>query len=131
MNATDVFQPEESNDDEEDDLIPLSVLRERLNFPESLTFEDYVNVDDDVLPFEQLTEAELLTQIMTPEGVEDEEDFVEDEPVNGTELPVCTLTEARSHLQELRRFFESKSTTTDVDFSSINRLDSTLSKSIN
>ena len=64
-------------DDDEDD-IPLAVLRERLSLPETMTFEDYINVDSDLATDEVLTEDELFASLrpteQTTQGEEEEEE---------------------------------------------------------
>ena len=49
------------NDNDDEDSIPLSLLQERLNLPATMTFEDYVSVDDDLQTDEEITEARLLS----------------------------------------------------------------------
>ena len=51
------------NDDDDEDSIPLSLLRERLNLPATMTFEDYVSVDDDLQTDEKITEATILSEL--------------------------------------------------------------------
>ena len=43
--------------DDEEDKIPLAIICSRLQFPESMTFEDYVNIGRNVQNDEQLTET--------------------------------------------------------------------------
>ena len=45
-------------------------------------------------------------------------------------LTVCSLIEAKTHVQELRQYFESCAATTDIDFSSISRLETALLKNV-
>ena len=49
------------NDNDDEDSIPLSLLRERLNLPATMTFEDYISVDDDLQTDEEITKARLLS----------------------------------------------------------------------
>ena len=48
-----------SEEDDEDNL-PLAVLRERLNLPDSMSFDDYDDVDKDVETSETVTEQTIL-----------------------------------------------------------------------
>ena len=41
---------------------------------------------------------------------------------------ICSLADAKSYLQEVRRFFESRQQTTDIDFTSICKLETSLYK---
>ena len=43
-------------------------------------------------------------------------------------VPICSLADAKKHLEEIRRYFESCAHTTDSDFSAINHLDSAFTK---
>ena len=114
------------NDDEDD--IPLAVLRERLSLPETMTFEDYINVDSDLATEEVLTEDELFASLrttpQTTQGKEEEEE--EEDEENQTENPVCSLADAKVHLQEVRRYLETCSHTSEIDFRSISALESSL-----
>ena len=60
--------------DDEKDEIPLAILRSRLQLPESMTFEDYVNIDSNV----QTDEEEEQVLIASAKGR------------NGTESPYTT-----------------------------------------
>ena len=47
----------------------------------------------------------------------EEEEAVEDDSEETRELvPICSLTDAKKHLEEIRRYFESYAHTTDKDF---------------
>ena len=63
-------------------MIPLSILRERLQLPESMTFEDYVRVDDDVQAHEEITEMDIMAELQSGsvnnEQVEEEEEEEEE-----------------------------------------------------
>ena len=87
------------DDDEEEDLIPLSILRERLQLPETLTFDDYVSVDDDLLSSEELTEADILAELFQSDIVEEEVEAEEEEV--SEEPEICTLTDAKKYLLEV------------------------------
>ena len=94
-----------SEEDDEDNL-PLAVLRERLNLPDSMSFDDYVDVDKDVETSETVTEQTILADLLNLH--EEEEEAVEDDGEETRELvPICSLTDAKKHLKEIRRYFES------------------------
>ena len=110
-------------------MIPLSILRERLQLPESMTFEDYVRVDDDVQAHEEITEMDIMAELQSGsvnnEQVEEEEEE-EEENVAAENVRVCSHSEARQYVHELRRFFEASAKTTDSDFLMISKLELTL-----
>ena len=117
--------------DDEDDL-PLAILRERLQLPDSMSFEDYVRVDENVLSHEELSEADIVAELISdPTTQEEDEEEEEEEEVAQTESnPICSWTDARHYVNELRRFFEASGKTTDNDFFTLNSLDATLLKNV-
>ena len=68
--------------------------------PESMTFEDYVNVDSNVQTDEELTETEILEELQRG-PMEEEEEEEEAEEASAIELNVCSLADAKNHLQEV------------------------------
>ena len=85
----------------------MSVLRERLQLPNSMTFEDYIDVDANLETHAEMTEADLLSEIRPggTEEEEEEEELNEDADVGVPEARICSLADARNHLQEVRQFF--------------------------
>ena len=123
--STSVFQPEEIDEDE----IPLSVLRERLHLPDSLSFDDYVNVDNNLETSETVTEESILAELTTLTGEEEEEEEdAENETVSVP--PVCSFADAKKYIEEIRRFFESSDRTHDSEFSAISQLDNALFRNV-
>ena len=113
---------EQAPDEEDNDNIPLSVLRSRLHLPDSLTFEDYVSVDDCLETSEALTEATIISELTSePDPVEEDEEEEEE-----TVEEICSLSDAKKKLQEIRHYFFSCQSTSDADFSSLHHLESTL-----
>ena len=106
----------------------MSILRERLQLPDNLTFDDYISIDDNLLSSEELTEADILAELVQSDVDEDAE-VEEDDPAE-EEPNICSLNEAKKYLQEVRRYFESRSFTSDFDFFSINKLESALLKNV-
>ena len=68
---------DESSDD--DDEIPLNVLRQKLNLPESLTFQDYVDVDRDLESGEAVTEDAILADLVALTNSNEEKDEAEEQ----------------------------------------------------
>ena len=52
---------------DDEDTIPFSVLHERLHLPETMTFEDYVDVDNELHAHEELTEEDILASLQCSE----------------------------------------------------------------
>ena len=86
-------------DDDDEDILPLTVLRDRLNLPDSMSFDDYVDVDKDVETTETVTEQTILADLLNLH--EEEEDGEETRELN----PICSLSDAKNHLEEIRRYF--------------------------
>ena len=59
-----------------------------------------------------------------------EEDEVDEADDLEPEEQICSLADAKSYLQEVRRFFESRQQITDMDFTSISKLETSLWKNI-
>ena len=114
--------------DDEKDEIPLAILRSRLQLPESMTFEDYVNIDSNVQTDEEMTETEIVAELqrglMPDLEAGEEEEKVEE--VSAIEPNVCSLVDAKHHLQEVRRYLEFCSFTSDVEFSIMSQLETSL-----
>ena len=85
---------------------------------------DYFSVDDNLATSEPVTEQSILDMFLGDGQLNDEED-VDDED---SEIirPVCSRSEAKSHLEELHRYFEACTLTKDSDFSAISHLDNAL-----
>ena len=47
-----------------------------------------------------------------------------------TNVDICSFSDAKCYVHELRRYFESSAKTTDADFSLTNELEQTLSKNL-
>lgn len=93
--------------DPEDDL-PLAELI-RINKLMALRdFEDFVDVDNNVIAREELPDIDLVNQTLQEEEVEDNED---DDTVEETEI---TTEEALSCVQTLQRYFQQQENSTEV-----------------
>ena len=53
----------QNKDENNMNTIPLSVLREQIHLPETMTFEDYVYVDNELHAHEELTEEDILASL--------------------------------------------------------------------
>ena len=53
---------------DEEDKITLAIICSRLQLPESMIFEDYVNIDSNVQTDEKLTETEILAEVQRGKG---------------------------------------------------------------
>ena len=77
---------------------------------------------------EETIRNELLEEARGQEEEEDEEGDNEEEPQLAK--PVCSSADAKTYLEEIRRYFESRTATEDDDFSAISRLDNSLFKTV-
>ena len=89
-----------------------------------------MRVDDDVQAHEEITEMDIMAELQSGsvnnEQVEEEEEEEEEENVAAENVRVCSHSEARQYVHELRRFFEASAKTTDSDFLMISKLELTL-----
>ena len=81
-----------------------------------MAFGDNMNVDDQLLSDELTEEHTLVSLRASTEGWPQQEKGEEVE--THVENRICSLTEAKCHLQVVRLFFESCSFTLYFDFSS-------------
>ena len=86
----------DDDDNEEEDVIPLSILRERLQLPKTMTFKDYVGVDDAVQTDEALSESDILAELRSTDVDEVEEDEVDEADGVEPEEQICSLADAKS-----------------------------------
>ena len=124
----------QNKDENNMNTIPLSVLREQIHLPETMTFEDYVYVDNELHAHEELTEEDILASLQcteTPFEEDEEEDEDEHDGNCFIKNRDSATTDAKHYLTELRRFFESRAFMSDVEFSSIAKLKSSLLKHVN
>ena len=92
-------------------------LAKKSQLPESMTFDDYVSVDQDVQTHEEITESDIIAELqsgpMELEEEEEEEEEEDDVEIVEEQTKVCSFAEAKSFMHELRRYFESSTKTTD------------------
>ena len=77
---------------------------------------------------EEMTETEILAELqrgLMPD-LEAEEEEEEAEEGSAIEPNVCSLVDAKHHLQEVRRYLEFCSFTSDVEFSIMSQLETSL-----
>ncbi|GBN78215.1 hypothetical protein AVEN_45096-1 [Araneus ventricosus] len=89
----------------------------------SILYEDYVNVDQNVVVCDESTDADIIARLavnsQAENGLSGDE---EDKEIQ--EKPLPSTSEAMVHIHELRRFFEGQSNVEDSIFVSIDRLES-------
>ena len=88
--------------------------------PDSVSFDDYVDIDKDVETCETLNEQSILTELLNLHHEEEEE---EDGEVDGEDnqetselTPICSLDNVKKHLKEIRPYLGSCAHKTDSDF---------------
>lgn len=90
----------------------------------AISYEDFVNVDENVAVCGDLTNAEIIADVLNVEKQDGDDasgdELMEDVP----EQTVPSAVEATNHIKELRRFFESRNDVSDSVFRSLNLLDS-------
>ena len=95
-----------SIEDDDEDVIPLSVLRDRLQLDPALTFDDFANVDDGVITSEE----------------------ADNEHSQSTNVELISSKEAMERLRDLQRFFMSRENTQDGEFESLSKLETAILK---
>jgi hypothetical protein len=121
-------EAESSQDDSGEDDIPLLVLWEQLQLDPSLTIDDYVNVDRDVITNDFESEDDILTLLSSEIQEPEETDLEEDD---GSPLPPpLTTNDAIDKLRELQWYFSSQEKNTEEDFKQLYLLEPTLLKKL-
>lgn len=90
----------------------------------TISFEDFVNMDENVAVCGELTDAEIIADVLDLENQDGDDAFGDDFTDCDRDEPVLSVLEASNHIKELRRFFESRNEVSDLVFRSLNVLDS-------
>ncbi|PSN41431.1 hypothetical protein C0J52_22653 [Blattella germanica] len=96
-----------------------------------VTFEEYVKLDENVEVCGEISDKDILAEVLnnngggnsSGEGEEEEEEEEEEELVEGDEMPIPSSSEALRHLHEFRRYVEGQDNVSGVVFESLNVLE--------
>ena len=115
---------------EDDKDIPLSVLHQRLHLDPSLTFEDYLNINRDVITSEFESEEDIMAAVQSQTNINEEasEDNEDDIEATHEEPPPISTNEALQKVRDLQRYFMTQQNTKDDDFSKLSELESVILK---
>ena len=100
-----------------------SILTTQLGINE--TFEEYINIDEDISIAGQLTDAEIINsvQLLSEEEEDDENDCIYHEsPISETEV--------KKSVEVIRSFFERSTGVTEDIFSAVNYIDNAIDKEL-
>ena len=111
-----------ADSDDEDD-IPLAILRERLNLDSALNFNDYLNVDRDLATSDTDSEESIWASLNGQSPDVEEEDLREE--VSATPL---TTSDALARIHELQTFFTKMENVDDDHFRSLAAIETLLMK---
>ncbi|UYV72296.1 hypothetical protein LAZ67_9002504 [Cordylochernes scorpioides] len=93
----------------------------------TISYDDLLNVDDDVAVCGEITDADIIAEVLN-HNIEkqdgDEASGDEDESSVAGEMNVPSAAEATNYIMQLRRFFESKNDLSPSIFHSLNMLES-------
>ena len=96
--------PNEIEIEDEDD-IPLSVLRERLQLDSTLTFADYLNIDNDLATAQVDTEETIFASLRNGD-TEDADDNESDDEESAVPIQkTISTSEALAKIRELESYF--------------------------
>lgn len=85
-----------------------------------VTFEEYVNLDEEVAVCGELSEEDILAEVKNKKSAELSDAEEED---TGPEAPIATTSEALHHMREFRRYVEGQTDASEAVFNSINFLE--------
>lgn len=117
------FSQKENNSEIEDETLEIVNLERWEEVTSDVSYEHYIHVDDNVAVCGELTDGEILEEVLenrtgNPESSEEEEGEIE-----VAEVPVPTASEASKILENLRRFVEAQPDVKDGIFQSISELE--------
>ncbi|XP_063230823.1 tigger transposable element-derived protein 4-like [Bacillus rossius redtenbacheri] len=90
----------------------------------TISYEDFLNVDEDVAVCGDVTDTEIIAEVLGSEKQDDDGEGSEEEIAGVEEEPVPSAADAMNHIKELRRFFESRINVSDSYFISLIKLES-------
>ncbi|KAG8316761.1 hypothetical protein J6590_043297 [Homalodisca vitripennis] len=76
--------------------------------PVAITYEDFLNIDEDVTVCGEITDAEIITEVIKNKKQDDGEASGEEDTGTSTEKISVPSSAAMNHIKELRHFFESR-----------------------
>ena len=126
-------QSREPTTEIDEDDIPLSVLRDRLQLDPTLTFADYLNVDSELATSETESEASIMAALHGKDdgGVDEESDGEDPDEAPGvsaaSQIPIST-SEALQKVRDLQLYFSQLENVTDTSFSHLSSLEAYLLK---
>lgn len=103
-----------------EEYVPALAGWENVGLEAGVSFEEFVNLDENVAVCGELTDAEILTEVTTKKT--DNSSDEEEERPELAEKPIPTSSEALDHLQELRRYVEGQANVSDSLFQALNKL---------
>ena len=121
VDPTTVAEAEDPDDD-----IPLSILRERLHLDPSLSFDDYLNVDQDLATGQTETEESIFASLR--ESPEEENENESDEETTDTEAPSMSTFDALNRVRELQSYFTRLENARQSDFLHLSEMEAFLLK---
>lgn len=103
-----------------EDIIPVAEHWDDVTGESGVSYEDFVQMDNEVAVCGELTNADILSDVINSQTAtaisSDEEDDV-------IEKPVPSICEAMNHIKELRCFVEGRQNVSDTIFQSLNKLE--------
>lgn len=93
---------------------------------QTILYEDFLNVDENVAVCGELTDADIVAEVLDTEEQNDDGsgDEIVGSPADEEETPVPNAADAMTYLREIRRFVESRNDVGDVQFKSLDVLES-------
>lgn len=105
----------ESVDCDQEDNLPLSDWLRIQNMLDSNKFDDYINIDEEVITTEELSDNDLMKQLQNQE--ETDEELQDDEEAE----TVVTTEEALGCIRKLKNFFQQEDVNDEI-FSNLNKI---------
>ena len=93
---------------------------------DSMPFDDYINIDENIEICGDLSDTDILSEVLSNKNIATEDEDIEDEVQE--QRPIPTSSEAVFHLAEYRRYVEGQSHVSKAVFQAVDILDDFVKK---
>ncbi|VVC45253.1 Hypothetical protein CINCED_3A020676 [Cinara cedri] len=100
--------------------------KKKTSLPDDVNLEDYLNADDNVSTYYELTEVDIIQSIKDSKDEATDESSEYEDAVMGDDVHNVTLSEALSSFEVMRTFISSQSDVPDFIFTNIHQLQNNL-----
>lgn len=104
------------------EVVPTVDNWEEVRHDAGVRYEEFVNMDEDLVVCGEQTDAEIVADVMNKRNDGASSDEEGDQP-ELPEIPIPTASQASNYIQHLRRFVEGQQNVSDTIFQALNKLE--------